>query len=56
MHLDEVATLKVKVQSLETENMTLKSSCTSTNITSMNLYKFVGQKSSNKSGLRYKIS
>jgi hypothetical protein len=56
MHLDEVATLKVKVQTLETENITLKSSCTSTSIISMNLDKFVGQRLSNKSGLGYKKS
>jgi hypothetical protein len=56
MHLSEVATLKVKVQSLKNENVALKPSCTSTNITSMNLDKFVGQKSSNKLGLRYKKS
>jgi cell shape-determining protein MreC len=39
MHLGEVAILKVKVQPLETENRTLKSSCISTNITSMDLDK-----------------
>jgi hypothetical protein len=56
MHLGEIATLKVKVQTLEIENKTLKSSCTSTNITSMNLDKFVGQMPSNKLSLRYKKS
>jgi RNA-binding protein YlmH len=54
MHLGEIATLKVKVQTLETENRALKYSCTSTNISSMNLDKFVGQRPSNKSGLEYK--
>jgi RecA/RadA recombinase len=44
MHLGEVATLKVKVQTLETENRALKSSCISTNITSMDLDKVIGQK------------
>jgi hypothetical protein len=29
MHLDEIATLKVKVQTLETEKRALKSSCAS---------------------------
>jgi hypothetical protein len=56
MHLGEVGTLKVKVQTLETENRALKSSCTSINITSMDLDKAIGQKSSNKSGLGYKKS
>jgi hypothetical protein len=56
MHLGEVATLKVKVQNLETENRTQKSSCTSTSITSMDLDKVIGQRSSNKSGLGYKKS
>jgi hypothetical protein len=56
MHLGEVGTLKVKVQTLETENRALKSSCTSINITSMDLDKVIGQKSSNKSGLGYKKS
>jgi hypothetical protein len=46
----------VKVQTLETENKTLKSSCISTSITSMNLDKVIGQKPSNKSGLGYKKS
>jgi hypothetical protein len=46
----------VKVQTLETKNMTLKSSCTSTNITSIDLDKFVGQRSSNKSGFGYEKS
>jgi hypothetical protein len=56
MHLGEVATLKVKVQTLETENRALKSLCISTSITSMDLDKVIGQKSSNKSDLRYKKS
>jgi hypothetical protein len=56
MHLGEVATLKVKVQTLETENRALKSSCISTSITSMDLDKVIGQKSSNKSGLGYEKS
>jgi chromosome segregation ATPase len=56
MHLSEVATLKVKVQTLETENRVLKSSCTSTSITLMDLNKAIGQRSSNKSGLGYKKS
>jgi hypothetical protein len=56
MHLGEVATLKVKVQTLEIENRTLKSSCNSTSITSMDLDKVIGQMPSNKSGLRYKKS
>jgi hypothetical protein len=56
MHLVEVATIKLKVQTLETKNMTLKSSCTSTSITSMNLDKVVGQRPSNKLGLGYKKS
>jgi hypothetical protein len=56
MHLGEVATLKVKVQTLETENKTLKSSCISTSITSTDLDKVIDQKPSNKSGLRYKKS
>jgi hypothetical protein len=56
MHLGEVATLKVKVQTLETENMAPKSSCSSTNITSMNLDNVIGQRPSNKSGLGYKKS
>jgi hypothetical protein len=56
MHLSEVATLKVKVQTLETENRILKSSCISTSITSMDLDKAIGQRSSNKSGLGYKKS
>jgi cell shape-determining protein MreC len=54
MYLGEIATLKVKVQTLETENRILKSSCTSTRITSIDLDKFIGQKLSNKSGLGYK--
>jgi hypothetical protein len=54
MHLSEVAILKVKVQTLETENRAQKSSCTSTNITSMDLDKVIGQRPSNKSGLEYK--
>jgi hypothetical protein len=36
--------------------MTLKSSCTSSSITSMDLDKFVGQRPSKKSGLEYKKS
>jgi hypothetical protein len=56
MHLGEVATLKVKVQTLETENRALKSSCISTNITSMDLDTVIGQRPSNKSGLGYKKS
>jgi predicted nuclease with TOPRIM domain len=56
MHLGEVATLKVKVQTLETENRALKSSCISTSITSMNLDKVIGQRPSNKSDLGYKKS
>jgi hypothetical protein len=56
MHLSEVATIKAKVQTLETENRALKSSCTSTSITSMNLDKFVDQRPSNKSGFGYKKS
>jgi hypothetical protein len=51
MHLGEVTTLKVKVQTLETENRALKSSCISTSITSMDLDKVIGQSPSNKSGL-----
>jgi hypothetical protein len=39
MHLGEVATLKLKVQTLETENRALKFSCTSISITSMDLDK-----------------
>jgi hypothetical protein len=54
MHLGEVTTLKVKVQTLETKNMALKYSCTSTSITSMDLDNVIGQKPSNKSGLGYK--
>jgi hypothetical protein len=54
MYLDEVATLKVKVQTLETENSALKSSCTSTSIILMNLDRVVGQRPSYKSGLGYK--
>jgi hypothetical protein len=42
MQLDEITILKVKVQTLEIKNMVLKSSCTSTSITSMDLDKFVG--------------
>jgi hypothetical protein len=56
MHLGEVATLKVKVQTLETKNRALKSSYTSTDITSMDLDKAIGQKPRNKSGLGYKKS
>jgi hypothetical protein len=56
IHLDEVAALKVKVQTLETENRALKFSYISTNITSMDLNKVIGQKPSNKSGLEYKKS
>jgi hypothetical protein len=54
MHLGEVATLKVKVQTLETKNRVLKSSCISTTITSIDLDKVIGQRPSNKSGLGYK--
>jgi hypothetical protein len=46
----------VKVQTLETENRALKSSCTSTSITSMDLDKAIGLRPSNKSGLGYKKS
>jgi hypothetical protein len=53
IYLGEIVTLKVKVQTLEIKNRALKFSCTSTNITSMVLYKFVGQRPSNKSGLGY---
>jgi hypothetical protein len=56
MHLGELATLKVKVQHLETKNSALKSSYTSTSITSMDLNKAIGQRPSNKSGLGYKKS
>jgi cell shape-determining protein MreC len=56
MHLGEVTTLKVIVQTLETENRALKSSCTSTSITSLDLDKAIGQILSNKSGLGYKKS
>jgi hypothetical protein len=56
MHLGEVATLKVKVQTLETENRALKSSYISTSITSMDLDKVIGQTLSNKSGLGCKKS
>jgi glutamate synthase domain-containing protein 1 len=56
MHLGEITTLKVNVQTLKTKNMALKSSCNSTSITSMNLDKFVGQRPSNKSDFRYKKS
>jgi hypothetical protein len=56
MHLGEVAILKVKVQTLETKNNALKSSYTSTSITSMNLDNAIGQRPSNKSGLRYEKS
>jgi hypothetical protein len=49
MHLGKVATLKIKVQTLETENRTLKFSCILTSFTSMNLDKVIGQKPSNKS-------
>jgi cell shape-determining protein MreC len=56
MHLGEVATLKVKVQTLEIENMTLKFSCNSANITSMDLDKAIGQRHSNTLGLGYKKS
>jgi hypothetical protein len=48
MHLGEVATLKVKVQTTETKNRTLKSSCNSTNITSMDLDKDIDKRPSNK--------
>jgi hypothetical protein len=56
MHLGEVATLKVKVQTLENENKALKSSCISTSITLMDLDKVIGQRPSNKSGRGYKKS
>jgi chromosome segregation ATPase len=56
MHLGEIATLKVKVKTLETENMAQKSSCISTSITSMNLEKVIGQRPNNKSGLGYRKS
>jgi hypothetical protein len=56
MHLGEVTTLKVKVQTLETENRALKSSCISISITSMDLDKVIGQRPSNKSGLGYNKS
>jgi hypothetical protein len=56
MHLGEIATLKVKVQTLETKNRALKFSCISTSITSMDLDKVIGQRPSNKSGLGYKKS
>jgi transposase len=54
MHLGEVATLKVKMQTLETENKALKSSCISKRITLMDLNKAIGQRTSNKPGLGYK--
>jgi hypothetical protein len=54
--LGEVATLKMKVQTLETENRALKSSCISTSFNSMDLDKVIGQRPSNKSGLGYKKS
>jgi hypothetical protein len=41
MHLDKVTTLKIKVQTLETENKALKSSCISTNFISMDLDKVI---------------
>jgi hypothetical protein len=44
------------MQTLESENRALKSSCTSTSITSMGLDKAMGQIPSNKSGLGYKKS
>jgi hypothetical protein len=56
MHLGKVVTLKVKVQTLETENRALRSSCTSTSITLMDLNNIVGQRPSNKLGLEYKKS
>jgi cell shape-determining protein MreC len=56
MHIGEVATLKVKMQTLEIENRALKSSCISTSITSIDLDKVIGQRPSNKSGLGYKKS
>jgi cell shape-determining protein MreC len=56
MYLGEITILKVKMQTLETENKALKSSCTSTSITSMDLDKVIAQRPSNKSGLRYKKS
>jgi hypothetical protein len=54
MHLGGVTTLKVKVKTLKIENKALKSSCTSTSITSINLDKVVVQRPSNKLGLGYK--
>jgi hypothetical protein len=56
MQLGEIATLKLKVQTLETENKALKSSYILTSITSMNLDKAIGQRPSNKSGPGYKKS
>jgi hypothetical protein len=44
------------VQTLKTKNRALKSSCTSTSITSMDLNKVIGQMPSDKSGLGYKKS
>jgi hypothetical protein len=46
----------VKVQTLETENSAIKSSCISTSINSMDLDKVIGQRPSNKSGLGCKKS
>jgi hypothetical protein len=54
MHLGEVTTLKVKMQTLETKNKTLKFSCTSTRVTSIDFDKFIGERPSNRSGLGYK--
>jgi hypothetical protein len=42
MHLGEVATLKMKVQTLKIENRALKSSYISTSFTSMDLDKVIG--------------
>jgi hypothetical protein len=56
MHLGEVVILKVKVETLETKNMALKSSYISTSITSMDLDKAIGQRPRNKSGFGYKKS
>jgi hypothetical protein len=54
MRLGEITTLKVKMQTLETENRALKSSCISISITSMDLDKTIGQRPSKKSCLGYK--
>jgi hypothetical protein len=54
--IGEVAILKMKVQTLETENKTLKSSFILTNITSIDLNKFIDQRPNNKLGLEYEKS